>query len=563
MATPLKPIECSAQPLSIAFHPVKDILAAGLVDGTVEIHDLIAKGGPDDSAKAKINKIDDDDDDDMESDHDDEDQGDTILSSIHVAKAAPQSKTNTQMLAKLDESNSNTTTSNVRVTGKATQAPSCRSVLFSRSPHESKSNDKNNNNNNNANLQSGGEHIFTVCNGGSLRCIDTELACSLEQFRNPNAASASSPILWSIENAHNLGINKLYQLPHWSPCGAALVTGDDVGTVRLWDTRMCGNNNNNQNSTNTKNNPFDDLMKLPTGCIQHWKVNHDYITDFETNNEGTTLFASSGDGALSIFDVRYANRKGTTRSVVLPDIDPRNPKPPPPQSKNQKPTWETLGYSQSDNQEDELLSLALLKNSSKLLCGTQQGILSLFSYGQWGDISDRFPGHPQSIDALLKIDEDTVLTGSSDGLVRAVQLLPNSLLGVLGGHDGFPVEGLGWSAGRKLVGSVSHDEYIRLWDGSFLNEDDEEEEGMGDGEMQRDDDVVPNSKQGLGGVSTKGKANGDDSGDDWEDMDEDDDEDMDSDDSDSDDSGDGGAGSKPKKRENIFKTENESFFSDL
>ena len=56
-----------------------------------------------------------------------------------------------------------------------------------------------------------------------------------------------------------------------------------------------------------------------------------------------------------------------------------------------------------------------------------------------------------------------MLTGSSDGLVRAVQLLPNRLLGVLGGHDGFPVEALGWSAGRKMVGSISHDEYIRLW----------------------------------------------------------------------------------------------------
>jgi WD40 repeat protein len=96
-------------------------------------------------------------------------------------------------------------------------------------------------------------------------------------------------------------------------------------------------------------------------------------------------------------------------------------------------------------------------------CGTQEGILSLFSKDIWCDVSDRYPGHPQSIDAILKIDEDTVLTGSSDGLVRAVQLLPNSLLGVLGGHDGFPVEALGWSAGRKMVGSVSHDEYIRLW----------------------------------------------------------------------------------------------------
>jgi hypothetical protein len=34
----------------------------------------------------------------------------------------------------------------------------------------------------------------------------------------------------------------------------------------------------------------------------------------------------------------------------------------------------------------------------------------------------------------------------------------------LGGHDGFPVEAaLRWSAGWKMVGSVSHDEYIQLW----------------------------------------------------------------------------------------------------
>mmetsp|Transcript_30898 Transcript_30898/g.55990 ORF Transcript_30898/g.55990 Transcript_30898/m.55990 type:complete len:559 (-) Transcript_30898:68-1744(-) len=558
MATALKPIECSAQPLSISFHPVKDILAAGLVDGTIEIHDLVAKGSGDAaaSAKAKSNKTDDDDDSDdgMESDNDEDedDQPDTILSSIHVAKeVVSPSKSSTQMFDKSDS----TSTTTVKVTGKATQSPSCRCVLFSRSPNENKSNDSNNetkSNDHNANLLSGGEHIFTACNGGSLRCLDSELACSLEHFQNPNAAS---PILWSIENAHNAGINKLYQLPYSSPCGPALVTGDDIGTVRLWDTRMCGGGSDNKNT-----NPFDNLMKAPTGCIQTWKVNHDYITDFETNDDGTTLFASSGDGHLSVFDMRFVNRKGTPRSVILPDIDPHKPAvrhvP-----NNKKSSWDTQGYTQSDNQEDELLSLTLLKKSTKLLCGTQQGILSLFSYNEWGDISDRFPGHPQSIDALLKIDEDTVLTGSSDGLVRAVQLLPNSLLGVLGGHDGFPVEGLEWSAGRKLVGSMSHDEYIRLWDASFLNEDGDSDDEGDESKMQ--DDLPSKSKQGLGGVSTKAKA-GDDSGDDWADMDEDDEDldDMDSDDSDSDDSGDGGGG-KPKKRENIFKSENEEFFSDL
>ena len=36
MARQLKSVECSAQPLCISFHPFRDVVAAGLVDGTVE-----------------------------------------------------------------------------------------------------------------------------------------------------------------------------------------------------------------------------------------------------------------------------------------------------------------------------------------------------------------------------------------------------------------------------------------------------------------------------------------------------------------------------------------------
>ena len=533
---------------------------------------------------------------DSDSDHadaigiedDDDDEDDTIISSFYVAKSSTHSKGNTRMLAKLDDSLSNKHAkggiSNLAFS-KATQGPSCRCVLFSRSPHDTNSTISTNVaviNSNDSTPLSGGEYLFTACNGGSLRCLDSERACSLEYSRNA-ADSQSAPILWSIENAHSVGINKLYQLPHSSPCGPLVVTGDDAGAVRLWDARMCANSHGNidkknKNSTNNnaqKTNPFDNLMKPPQGCVMHWKVNHDYISDFEANNDGTTLFASSADGTLSVFDLRFVQRKGTPRSIEVPseNIDHTSLQRQPQQTNNannKNSTWETSGYTQSDNQEDELLSLTLLKHSQKLLCGSQQGILSIFSYNIWCDISDRFPGHPYSIDALLKIDEDTVLTGSSDGLVRAVQLLPNSFLGVLGGHDGYPVEGLGWSAGRKMVGSVSHDEYIRLWDASFLNEndvdyggDEEEEDKMHEEEGSGNMEGRASAKQGLR-ISTRTTTNNSDE--EWEDMDDDDekmtDGNGDDDDSDSDES-DEGDGDKPKKRERIFKTANEEFFQDL
>ena len=455
MATPLKPIECSAQPLCISFHPQKDIVAAGLVDGTVEVHDLLVKkqSGSDVMADHQMDSSDNDDD-------KEEDEDDTILSTIYVAKQT----TKTSAAASSSAASSSK---------KATQGPSCRDVLFSgatNSKNASAAEDESLAMKQPADRSGGGgEFLYTVCNGGSLRCLDSELACSLldDNSESHDNVASSKAILWSIENAHNVGINKLYQLPYNSPCGPILATGDDVGTVRLWDTRMCGA------SQKANNNPFDNLMKPPQGCVQQWKINHDYITDFTSNEDGTALLATCADGKLSVFDMRYVKQKSGSKSIVLPDVDPNwdptqnQPQQQQPQAQQQqqkkKSTWETHGYTQSENQEDELLSCTFIKKSSKLVCGTQEGILSLFSKDIWCDVSDRYPGHPQSIDAILKIDEDTVLTGSSDGLVRAVQLLPNSLLGVLGGHDGFPVEALGWSAGRKMVGSVSHDEYIRLW----------------------------------------------------------------------------------------------------
>lgn len=480
------------------------------------VHDLIA-------LDQKTNNHTNNDEMDDEDSNNKEEEQDTILSSIFVAKETTKAASNSKMLAKMDDASASAK--------KAAQGPSCRSVLFSDSTTSG--------NDSNA-LNSGGSHLFTACNGGSIRSLDTERLCSLDPSQHDSA------ITWSIENAHHVGISNLYQLPQYSPSGPLLVTGDDAGAVRLWDVRICGGGNNNKhNNKNSKQNPFDDLMKPPQGCVMQWKVNHDYITDFTSSKDGSHLLATSADGTLSIFDVRYMNRKHTPKSVILPEVDLSNP------NTNQQPpknTWEKSGYAQSENQEDELLSMCLLKNSSKVLCGSQQGILSLFSYGIWSDISDRFPGHPQSVDALLKIDEDTVLTGSSDGLVRAVQLLPNALLGVLGSHEGFPVEALGWSAGRKMVGSLSHDEYIRLWDGSFLNDDGDDDDSMD--EMQ-ESAINKNAKP----CGTK-----DDDSDDWEDLDGD--EDMnDSDDDSDDDSSEGGA--KSKKPKQIFKSANEEFFQDL
>jgi WD repeat-containing protein 55 len=86
------------------------------------------------------------------------------------------------------------------------------------------------------------------------------------------------------------------------------------------------------------------------------------------------------------------------------------------------------------------VSLLWVQDGKKAVVGTQEGVLNIYNWDEWGDLNDRMlgtchpsplvhtskvlirvgvlSGHPQSIDSIVKIDEDTIATGSSDGLIR-------------------------------------------------------------------------------------------------------------------------------------------------
>ncbi|KAG5639747.1 hypothetical protein H0H81_000027 [Sphagnurus paluster] len=209
-------------------------------------------------------------------------------------------------------------------------------------------------------------------------------------------------------------------------------------------------------------------------------------------------------------------------------------------------------FAQSEDQEDELLSIVSIKGGSKVVVGTQIGILSIFNRNAgWGDCVDRVPGHPHSIDALCNLPElagidtsSTVLTGSSDGFVRAVEILPTKLLGVVADHGEWPVEriaigggtsqltledssgsktgnrvdddaaqeedGVGHGSVRWWVGSVGHEEVLRLTDlEAFLHE--ASKDGHPDAELdesgeqnevedveENDDEAEPSRQPGSG-----------------------------------------------------------------
>ncbi|CAG8532441.1 34594_t:CDS:2 [Gigaspora margarita] len=146
----------------------------------------------------------------------------------------------------------------------------------------------------------------------------------------------------------------------------------------------------------------------------------------------TSVYEPSGDGTLSIYDIRKPNL-----------------------------------LAMSDNQDDELLSVTVVK----VITGTQGGVINLFSWGEWGDSNDRFVGHPNSVDTIVKITEDLVCTGSSDGIIRIIEILPNKFYGVIGDHGDFPIECIRISFDNTFLASCSHDNVVKFWDIRYLYDD--------------------------------------------------------------------------------------------
>ena len=120
---------------------------------------------------------------------------------------------------------------------------------------------------------------------------------------------------------------------------------------------------------------------------------------------------------------------------------------------------------------------------------------------------------------MLKVDESTVLTGSSDGLIRVVSLMPNQLLGVVGDHDDFPVETMRYSVDRTLVASLSHDLVVRFWDVScFLDDVDDQDHGI------PEDTNDASERKGALAREAKGREGEERSGDELDGDDDDDDD---------------------------------------
>ncbi|XP_030609942.1 WD repeat-containing protein 55 [Archocentrus centrarchus] len=187
-----------------------------------------------------------------------------------------------------------------------------------------------------------------------------------------------------------------------------LATGDDGGTLKVWDMRK-------------------------GTAIMDLKHHEDYISDIAVDQAKRILLTASGDGTMGVFNIKRRR-------------------------------FELL----SEYQSGDLTSVALMKRGKKVVCGSSEGTIYIFNWNGFGATSDRFALKAESIDQILPITDNIMCTASTDGYIRAVNLLPNRVIGCIGQHVGEPIEELAKSWDSRFLVSCAHDQLIKFWDISSL-----------------------------------------------------------------------------------------------
>lgn len=124
----------------------------------------------------------------------------------------------------------------------------------------------------------------------------------------------------------------------------------------------------------------------------------------------------------------------------------------------------------SEEYQEDLTSVALFCEETKLLVGTNKGRFLLFNWNQFGSHSDAFPGTKSPINSLVPITQNIVVTACDDGILRATYLFPNRHLGIVGQHEDSSAEKVDICNKGTFIASYSLENDIRFWNIEYFSE---------------------------------------------------------------------------------------------
>ncbi|XP_068621172.1 WD repeat-containing protein 55 homolog [Battus philenor] len=185
------------------------------------------------------------------------------------------------------------------------------------------------------------------------------------------------------------------------------VTGDDGGIVKLWDLRKP-----------------DSVFSIKTG--------EEYVSDMITNDAQKYLVCAGGDGVLTSIDLKGSKI-----------------------------------YTTSEEYDAELTCMGLFRSDTKLLVGSSKGKLYLFNWKEFGLHSDEYMGQKHSLQCMIPVTQNIVVTSGEDGILRATHMFPQRQLGIVGQHN-LPVECLDISHDGQYIASSSHNNDVKFWNISYF-----------------------------------------------------------------------------------------------
>lgn len=234
-----------------------------------------------------------------------------------------------------------------------------------------------------------GDTIFTIGSDKSIMLTDTK----------------TEKLKGLYENAHDVPIYTLTIISEHT-----FATGDDDGTVKIWDLR--------QRSTQK---PVFSLKTTEPGAESN-------ISSMLTNEDRKYLVCASADGSLTT--INLSARKMHCQSVKY---------------------------------DEEFTCLGLFKENTKILAASNTGKMYIFNWGEFGLHSDEYPNlTKKSINCIIPITDNVVITGGEDGILRAYSLFPHKRLGIAGQHSS-SVEYLDICNDGTLIASSAHDNIVKFW----------------------------------------------------------------------------------------------------
>jgi hypothetical protein len=97
-----------------------------------------------------------------------------------------------------------------------------------------------------------------------------------------------------------------------------------------------------------------------------------------------------------------------------------------------------------------------------------EGVLYFFNWKEFGNMSDRFPGHPGGIECITSLDQSLIVTGC-DLFCSAVSLYPHRIMSIVGRTSSMPIQTLCTSCDTNyLIGTSSSQESLQLMDSQQL-----------------------------------------------------------------------------------------------